>query len=185
MSDVSQGDGWWEATDGKWYAPSTSPGAANQFCTNCASPVSVGASACVNCGFNPMTQRNFCSGCGSPTAPGQAVCTQCGRAVGAGAAGSVPGDKNKVAAGILGIILGQFGAHKFYLGYTTPALIMLGATLAGYCLGAGLSFLVFPIFLTVLPFAAAVVGIIEGIIYLTKTDQQFHEEYVVNEKDWF
>lgn len=30
MSDVSQGPGWWQASDGKWYPPQQAPGAAPQ-----------------------------------------------------------------------------------------------------------------------------------------------------------
>ena len=26
MSDTSQGPGWWQASDGKWYPPEQSPG---------------------------------------------------------------------------------------------------------------------------------------------------------------
>lgn len=36
--------------------------------------------------------------------------------------------KSKVAAGLLGIFLGAFGVHNFYLGYTTKALIQLFMT---------------------------------------------------------
>ena len=194
MSDVSQGEGWWQAADGKWYPPTETPGgaeaapAATRYCTNCAAPVSPGAAACMSCGFAPSASRNFCGGCGSAVSEGQAVCTNCGEAVGTRVYTGAPGQrgqKSKIAAGILGILLGAFGAHKFYLGYTNAALIMLGGTLVGYCGGIFLSFLIFPIVLLVLPFAASVVGIIEGIIYLTKTDQQFYEEYELNTKEWF
>jgi len=195
MSDVSQGEGWWEAADGKWYPPSATPGengggvtqATSRFCTNCAAPVAPSAVACMSCGFTPMTGRNFCGGCGTAVTEGQAVCINCGEALGthySGAPGQY-GQKSKIAAGVLGILLGWTGAHKFYLGYTNAALIMLGATLGGYCGGILLSFLVFPIVLLVLPFATTVVGIIEGIMYLTKSDQQFYEEYELNKKEWF
>jgi len=187
MSDTNQGPGWWQATDGKWYppAPAGGPGPApSQYCTNCAAPVAVGASACISCGFNPVAQRTYCGACSAPTALGQVVCTSCGRAVGGGSpyatGGSAPyGSKSKVAAGLLGIMLGSFGAHKFYLGRTNAALIMLGVSLAGICTGI---FLLIPLFAWS---AMSVIGIVEGIIYLTKSDQEFYEEYVVSEKDWF
>ena len=34
-------------------------------------------------------------------------------------------ENKKVIAGVLGIVLGWLGAHKFYLGYTTPGIIQL------------------------------------------------------------
>lgn len=190
MSDTSQGEGWWQASDGKWYPPQPENGGVTttQYCTNCGTEVSPGAAVCMSCGFNPLAQRNFCAGCGSATTPGQVVCTSCGRALGAvvGVAGAPPyGAKNKVAAGLLGIFLGWAGAHKFYLGRTNPALIMLLGSLGGWIIGGILLFVFVGIFLFLVPVAMSVIGLVEGIIYLTKTDQQFYEEYVVVGKDWF
>lgn len=88
------------------------------------------------------------------------------------------GDKNKIVAGILGILLGQFGAHKFYLGYTKEAIIMLVVTIVGYVL----SVIAIGIFAVM---AMGVIGLIEGIIYLTKSDQDFYNTYVLNKKAWF
>jgi len=64
----------------------------------------------------------------------------------------------KIAAGILGILLGTFGIHKFILGYTTEGLVMLLVTLVT-CGFAGAVFWI--------------IGLVEGIIYLTKTDEEF------------
>jgi len=83
------------------------------------------------------------------------------------------GEKNKLVAGILAILLGSLGIHKFYLGYTTAGIIMLVVTIVGsFLFGLG-------------PLAMWVVGVIEGIIYLTKSDQDFYNTYVVNQKPWF
>lgn len=83
------------------------------------------------------------------------------------------GEKNKLVAGILAILLGSLGIHKFYLGYTTAGIIMLVVTVVGSLLfGLG-------------PLAMWVVGVIEGILYLTKTDQDFYNTYVANQKPWF
>lgn len=89
-----------------------------------------------------------------------------------------PGADKKIAAGICGILLGSFGIHKFVLGYTTEGVIMLVSSLAGIVL----SCFVIPIVLT---FAMGVIGLIEGILYLTKTDEEFVETYVNNRKPWF
>jgi TM2 domain-containing membrane protein YozV len=76
------------------------------------------------------------------------------------------GAEKKLVAGLLGILLGGFGIHKFYLGYTKEGIIQLVATICtcGF---------------------ASVVGLIEGIIYLTKQDQDFVDTYVTNKKPWF
>jgi TM2 domain-containing membrane protein YozV len=77
---------------------------------------------------------------------------------------------NKVAAGILGIILGGFGIHKFILGYTGAGLIMLLVSV----LSCGIAYVVMH-----------VIGLIEGIIYLTKSDEDFVRIYVDGRKEWF
>ncbi|MFO1487090.1 MAG: NINE protein [Verrucomicrobiota bacterium] len=77
---------------------------------------------------------------------------------------------NKVAAGICGILLGGFGVHKFILGYTGAGLITLLLTI----LTCGIAGIV-----------THVLGLIEGIIYLTKTDEEFVRIYVDGRKEWF
>jgi TM2 domain-containing membrane protein YozV len=76
----------------------------------------------------------------------------------------------KLAAGLTGIFLGAFGVHKFVLGYNKPAIIMLVVSL----LTCGVGYFIFQ-----------VIGIIEGIIYLTKSNDEFRAEYLDAEKDWF
>ncbi|UAB82113.1 TM2 domain-containing protein [Marixanthomonas sp. SCSIO 43207] len=88
------------------------------------------------------------------------------------------GDNKKLMAGILAIILGSLGIHKFILGYNKEGIILLVATLIGYatsCLGVGFFILM----------ATGVVGLIEGIIYLTKSDEEFYNTYQVGQKPWF
>ena len=89
------------------------------------------------------------------------------------AVGVVPvGDKSKVAAGLLAIVVGSLGIHKFYLGYSKQGLIMLLVSVL-------LFFLVFPIVIM------AVIALIEGILYLTMSDEQFDRTYVQGRKPWF
>jgi len=83
------------------------------------------------------------------------------------------GDKNKLVAGLLGIFFGGFGVHKFYLGYTREAVIMLVIWLVGLIL-VGIPSLVI-----------GVIGFVEGIIYLTKSDEEFAMTYVRGKKGWF
>ena len=88
------------------------------------------------------------------------------------------GDNKKILAGILGILFGGLGIHKFILGYNKEGGILLGATLVGIllsCVGVGLLIVWIP----------GVVGFIEGIIYLTKSDADFHNTYQVGKKPWF
>ena len=77
---------------------------------------------------------------------------------------------HRAAAGLLAIFLGSFGIHKFVLGYTRAGLIMLLVTvftcgIAGFVMG--------------------VIGVIEGIIYLTQTPEQFQAMYLDSRKEWF
>jgi TM2 domain-containing membrane protein YozV len=89
-----------------------------------------------------------------------------------------PGADKKLAAGLCGILIGSLGIHKFVLGYNQEGIIMLVVSLVGIVL----SCLVIPAIAT---FAMGVIGLIEGIIYLTKTDEEFVETYINNKKPWF
>jgi TM2 domain-containing membrane protein YozV len=84
--------------------------------------------------------------------------------------GSHGGEQQKAAAGLLGIFLGSFGIHKFVLGYTKAGLIMLLITVLT-CGVAG--------------FVMGLIGVIEGIIYLTQTPQEFKATYLEGRKEWF
>lgn len=78
--------------------------------------------------------------------------------------------KEKIVAGLLGIFLGSLGIHKFYLGYTKEAVIMLLVSLLTCGVGAAVM---------------SIIGLIEGIMYLTKSDEDFQAIYVENHKGWF
>lgn len=77
-----------------------------------------------------------------------------------------PQENKKVLAGVLAIVLGGFGVHKFILGYTQEGIIQLiiGVVTCGI---------------------GGIIGLVEGIIYLTKTDQEFYQTYQVGKKGWF
>jgi TM2 domain-containing membrane protein YozV len=88
--------------------------------------------------------------------------------------------KSKVAAGILAILVGPLGIHKFYMGYNLEGFIYLGCFL-----GAGVITLItcglgFPLYGIL-----QVMALVEGIIYLTKTDADFQATYVDAKKAWF
>ncbi len=119
---------------------------------------------CTNCG-DEIGDAKFCASCGTaqdatsqpaPPPPG---------AVPAPAGGEVSG--KRVTAGVLGIVLGGLGVHKFYLGYTTAGILTILITIVT----CGI--------------AGPIIGLIEGILYLTKSDQEFDATYVHGEKAWF
>ena len=71
---------------------------------------------------------------------------------------------NKIAAGVCGILIGSLGIHKLILGLTTTGIIMLLVSI----LTCGMGGLVM-----------SVIGLIEGIIYLSKTDEDFYQTYAI------
>lgn len=84
------------------------------------------------------------------------------------------GENKKLMAGILAIVLGSLGIHKFILGYQKEGIIMLVVTLVlgFFTCGAGASLM-------------GLIGLIEGIIYLTKSDEEFKSTYQEGRKPWF
>lgn len=82
-------------------------------------------------------------------------------------------EKSRVVACVLALFLGCFGIHKFYLGYNKQGIIMLLITLFGFIL-FGIPSLV-----------VCIIAFIEGIIYISKSDQDFYKTYVLNKKEWF
>jgi len=92
----------------------------------------------------------------------------------------IPGAEKKLAAGLCGILLGGLGIHKFVLGYQNEGIIMLVGYLAALVItvitcGFGVPLLLIP----------SVIGLIEGIMYLTKSDEEFVQTYIVNKQPWF
>lgn len=84
------------------------------------------------------------------------------------------GENKKVLAGVLGIILGWAGIHKFVLGYNKEGAIMLVASIILYFVTCGIGTMV-----------VWGIGVVEGIMYLTKSDEEFYNTYQVGKKPWF
>jgi TM2 domain-containing membrane protein YozV len=80
-------------------------------------------------------------------------------------------DKNRIVAALLALFLGYWGVHKFYLGKTNAGVIMLACGTVGWLL-----------FIPGL--VNWVISIIEFVIYLVKTDQEFYRDYVVGDRTW-
>ena len=80
----------------------------------------------------------------------------------------------RTTAGILGILFGSFGVHKFILGYTTEGFIYLATTIFGGIITCGLAWGV-----------TSIICIVEGIILLTKTPEEFKRLYIDKKTGWF
>lgn len=78
----------------------------------------------------------------------------------------VAGENKKLVAGIVAILIGSLGIHKFILGYTKEGIIQI-------------------IISVVTCGIAGIIPFIEGIIYLTKSDDEFYRTYQVGRKPWF
>lgn len=81
---------------------------------------------------------------------------------------------DKTTVGICALLLGSLGIHKFLLGFQTEGIIMLAVTLGAGMFTCGVSSIV-----------VGIVGLIEGIIYLTMSEQDFDRTYIQGKKKWF
>jgi len=75
-------------------------------------------------------------------------------------------DSKRIIAGVFGLLFGELGVHKFILGYTKEGLLQILLTICTCGIGG-------------------LLGKIEGIVYLTKTDDEFVDTYQNNYKGWF
>ena len=158
-----------------------------QVCPVCSTENEEGSDRCVSCGFSldvksimvdidkPMTnESNHCIQCGSEFKQGAKFCLSCGYnlessppvsasypdpydSVGSPPYQVITPEKNKVVAGLLALFLGSFGAHRFYLGQIGTGFLYLALCWTGI---------------------STVVGIVEGIMILTCTDDEFQQKYV-------
>lgn len=142
------------------------------FCRNCGTQLDDRAVACLKCGANPRVGVSYCWHCGKPTAPPAVVCVSCGVAL--SPVSHNPRAENKIAAGVCGILLGWLGVHKFILGMTGAGLTMLLVSIVGGILTCGIA-----------AWVMWIIGLIEGIVYLTKSDDEFVRTYVDGKKAWF
>src|SRR6185295_10363938 len=123
---------------------------------------------CTKCGATNDEMAQYCTSCQAPLTQVAGGGYQPMQSVNPGAMTDwkAMGADKKITAGILGILVGGFGVHKFVLGYTTEGIITLVITLVTCGVGH-------------------IIGLIEGIIYLTKSDEEFVRTYIQNKKGWF
>ena len=72
--------------------------------------------------------------------------------------------KSRLAAGLLGILLGTLGIHNFYLGFTTRGVIQLLVSLIGGIFTCGLATI-----------AVAIWGFIEGVLLLSASPSRMYD----------
>lgn len=120
----------------------------------------------------------YCTKCGAPNDDYAHYCTNCKAVLtpviqyqplqtvtpGSLVNWEAMGADKKIPAGICAILVGGFGVHKFIMGYTTEGIVQL---VLGLC-GIGW-----------------IIGLIEGIIYLTKSDEDFVRTYFQDRRGWF
>ncbi len=137
------------------------------------------------------TQYVTCPRCSTQNSGLNSRCMNCGNAMPAAPMPmqhmpqqrQLPGADKKIAAGICGILLGGFGVHKFVMGYQQEGIIMLSVNLISIILVMISCGILFP--LAFVSMGIGIVGLVEGIIYLTKSDEEFVQTYIVNKKPWF
>jgi TM2 domain-containing membrane protein YozV len=102
--------------------------------------------------------EKFCHECGAVINAKAEICPKCGvRQPGVSNGMRVtPSGRSRLAAALLAILLGGFGLHKFYLGR----------------IGLGIVYLLF-----CWTFIPAIIGLIEGIVYLTMSEESFAQKY--------
>ena len=121
---------------------------------------------CQHCGTQNPKDSKFCSSCGgqfefqkqqSPaSAPSTETYTNEPQPRSAQSTQYVRPPKDRTVAVILALLLGGFGVHKFYLENNSSGLLYL-------CF-----------FWTGIP---EIIGFIEGIIYLTESEEEFQENH--------
>ena len=125
---------------------------------------------CTKCGAVNDDSAQYCTNCQTPlTAPaggGYQPMQSVNQGAGAMTDWKAMGADKKITAGICAILVGWLGVHKFILGYTTEGVIQLVLGI----LTCGLT---------------NIISIVEGVIYLTKSDEEFVRTYIQNKKGWF
>ena len=150
------------------------------FCSKCGTPLPENATFCPQCGaplapstatHNPQDAATAAQASCPPAPESPFAATSAAPDAPQAAPVAAPVVKSRTVAGVLGILLGGLGIHKFYLGYSTAGVIELALSIGLAIIG--------------LPGVIAVIGLIEGIIYLTKSDQDFYNTYIAHKKEWF
>jgi TM2 domain-containing membrane protein YozV/RNA polymerase subunit RPABC4/transcription elongation factor Spt4 len=136
-------------------------------CINCGEEIADDAEVCPECGVNQSTRletgygdrgenQKYCVDCGALIYRQAEICPDCGAAQPTLGGGLGARDSDQVAAGLLAILLGGFGVHKFYQGNTRNGVLYL-------CF-----------FWTAIP---ALLGLIEGILMLVADEEEYRGKW--------
>lgn len=124
------------------------------YCQNCGNKINENNNFCPYCGEKVKTNKKYCQNCGTEIDTHTNICPTCGYHIPPEVIKSTHA-KSRVLAGLLGILLGGFGIHNFYLGYSSKGVIQLVLLLCG----------LFTCGITA--FGAEIWGVIEGVMILT------------------
>ena len=155
---------------------------------------------------NFKEKKIFCSNCNAEVKPGSKYCAKCGTVIEQNNSSNDITSKDRLSSsktskvngslspqssqysdpswdeikskrtttGVLAILFGELGVHKFILGYNTEGFILLAVSIVGGIITCGLALIV-----------TAIIAIIEGIIILTKTPDEFKRLYIDKKTGWF
>ena len=108
------------------------------------------------------SDQKYCAECGSIISIRAEICPKCGvrqlasPGASAGGLGVTASGRSKIAAGLFALLLGGIGIHKFYLGR----------------IGWGIVYILF-----CWTFIPTLIAFVEGIVYLTMSDEAFARKY--------
>lgn len=125
---------------------------------------------CTRCGAENAEMSQYCISCQSPLSPMSGYQPLQSVAQGPVMNWQQMGADKKLPAGICGILIGSLGIHKFILGYRNEGLIMLLVTVLTCFMAAPIT---------------GIIGLVEGIIYITKSDEDFVNTYIQQRRGWF
>lgn len=137
-----------------------------KYCINCGEEIAAEAEICSECGVNQTTSlegsyegrgqnEKYCKDCGEVINKQAEVCPECGIRQKT-KVGNSNSNSDQTTAGILAIMLGGIGAHKFYQGNTKLGLLYL-------CL--------------CWTFIPAMLAFVEGILILVADESEYEEKY--------
>jgi TM2 domain-containing membrane protein YozV len=115
--------------------------------------------------------EKFCIDCAAIIPATASFCSECGIEQSGSGAATKGAANNRIAAGVCGILLGALGVHKFILGYTGAGITMLLISILGFCFYGWM--------------AMHVLGIIEGILYLSLSERDFQNIHGKRLRPWF
>ncbi len=150
-------------------------GSDEKYCLVCGALIYATAPICPDCGGSQLDsldrQKKHCHECGAVLRGRAVICPQCGVEQGGFVPSAGAAANNRVAAGVCGILLGAMGVHKFILGYTWAGITTVLISVIGFCCYGWM--------------AMHVVGIIEGIMYLSMSDRDFERIHGKRLRPWF